>query len=84
MNHMADHALYWAGFQKGSTDIAKRVPIMETGIVDPSIPIRTEGNCRQKLFQEHNTVPSDKQDVYILPCVDDGVLIYSPLNNHII
>jgi hypothetical protein len=25
--------------------MAKRVPIMETGMVDPSMPTRTDGNC---------------------------------------
>lgn len=32
------------GVQNGSTDIANLVPIMEMGMVDPSIPISTDGN----------------------------------------
>lgn len=36
--------LYCSGFQNGSTAIAKRIPIMLTGIVEPSMPTRTAGN----------------------------------------
>ena len=36
--------LYWIGVQNGSTDIAYRVPMMDTGIVEPTIPMRTAGN----------------------------------------
>lgn len=36
--------LYLSGAQKGCTDIANRVPIIETGIVEQSKPNNTEGN----------------------------------------
>ena len=37
---------YWDGSQTGITDIEKRAPIIDTGIVDPNIAIRTEKNCK--------------------------------------
>ncbi len=39
--------LYCSGFQKGSTAIAKRIPMIETGIVEPSIPASTDRNWAQ-------------------------------------
>lgn len=38
------NALYCSGIQNGFTDIAKRTPIIDTGIVDPNILTRTVGN----------------------------------------
>ena len=38
--------LYCAGVQNGFIAIAYRVPMIEMGIVEPSIAMRTEGNCR--------------------------------------
>lgn len=37
--------LYCSGVQKGSTDMANRVPMIDTGIVDPSMPKSTDMNC---------------------------------------
>ena len=39
--------LNWVGSQNGVTDIANFVPIIETGIVEPSIVTNTAGNLKQ-------------------------------------
>ena len=41
------HVLYWIGVQKGSTDIANWLPMMEIGMVEPNMATRTTGNLAQ-------------------------------------
>lgn len=46
--------LYCSGLQNGSTAIAYRAPMMETGIVEPSMDTRTDENYMQ--WEVRNTV----------------------------
>lgn len=36
--------LYCSGVQNGWTDMANRMPMMETGMVEPIMPVKTAGN----------------------------------------
>jgi hypothetical protein len=42
---MDNDILYRSGVQNGWTDMAKRVPIIDTGIVDPTTASKTDENC---------------------------------------
>ena len=46
------YLLYCEGVQKGSTPMAKRMPMIDTGMVDPSIPNRTDENYDRRLHIE--------------------------------
>ena len=60
---MTKDILYCSGVQNGCTPMAKRIPIMETGMVDPSIPRRTEGNCGNP-----ESMTELVEDPYDVPC----------------
>lgn len=55
-------ALYCSGVQKGCTAMAYRAPMIETGIVEPNIDIKTDENCTRR--------PSVRipDDGYNIPC----------------
>jgi hypothetical protein len=52
MAGMIGNILYLSGFHTGSTDIAKRVPRTDMGMMEPIIAINTWMNWLEKSTQE--------------------------------